>query len=158
MKTKQAPRGQEIPQESRARRKLRGYRITVEFKAGKPPVLTLFDKASGEETESINLEKFTIDEMHELLVSRGFVRRADAADLAEVKAKEAIADEAAAKQKKERAEAAAKRRLERENDRPDRGAAKAHQAEDRAAMGEKRKFDAVKRKARESEADGSGEL
>ncbi|CAM9601102.1 unnamed protein product [Ectocarpus sp. 8 AP-2014] len=96
--------------------------------------------------------------MHELLVSRGFVRRADAADLAEVKAKEAIADEAAAKQKKERAEAAAKRRLERENDRPDKGAAKAHQAEARAAMAEKRKFDAAKRQARESEAGGSGEL
>lgn len=61
--------------------------------------------------------------MHELLVSRGFVRRADAEDLAEVKAKEAIADEAAAAKKKERAEAAAKRRLERGKDRPDKGAA-----------------------------------
>lgn len=35
----------------------------VEFQKGKPPVLTLFDKASGEETESINLEKFTLDEV-----------------------------------------------------------------------------------------------
>lgn len=64
------------------------------------------------------------DQMHELLVSRGFVRRADAEDLAEVKAKEAIADEAAAAKKKERAEAAAKRRLERANGRPDEGNAK----------------------------------
>ncbi|CAM9171430.1 unnamed protein product [Ectocarpus fasciculatus] len=96
--------------------------------------------------------------MHELLVSRGFVRRADAEDLAEVKAKEAIADEAAAAKKKERAEAAAKRRLERANGRPDEGDAKARAAEVRAAMDEKRKFDAAKREARESETGGSGEL
>lgn len=37
--------------------------IQVEFTSGKPPVLTFFDKASGEETESINLEKLTLDEV-----------------------------------------------------------------------------------------------
>lgn len=56
--------------------------------------------------------------MHELLVSRGFVRRAEAPSLAEVKEREAIADaaaaEAAAVRKKERAEAAAKRKLDKE--------------------------------------------
>ena len=51
--------------------------------------------------------------MHELLTSRGFVRRADALDLAEVKEKEAAADAAAAAVRKERAEAAAKRRVDR---------------------------------------------
>lgn len=51
--------------------------------------------------------------MHELLTSRGFVRRADALDLAEVKEKEAAADAAAAVARKERAEAAAKRKLDR---------------------------------------------
>lgn len=35
----------------------------VEFKAGKPPVLAFFDKVSGEETESISLEKLTLDEV-----------------------------------------------------------------------------------------------
>lgn len=35
----------------------------VEFKSGKPPVLTFFDKASGAETESINLEPLTLDEV-----------------------------------------------------------------------------------------------
>ncbi len=55
----------------------------------------------------------TNDQMHGLLVSRGFVRRADAPDLAEVKEKEAAADAAAEEKRKERAEAAAKRRLEK---------------------------------------------
>lgn len=59
--------------------------------------------------------------MHELLVSRGFVRRADAPSLAEVKEKEAVAEaaaaEAAAVRKKERAEAAAKRKLDKETNR-----------------------------------------
>lgn len=59
--------------------------------------------------------------MHELLVSRGFVRRADAPDLAEVKEREAVAAaeaaEAAAIRKKERAEAAAKRKLDKETNR-----------------------------------------
>lgn len=54
--------------------------------------------------------------MHELLTSRGFVRRADALDLAEVKDKEAAADAAAAVARKERAEAAAQRRIERGED------------------------------------------
>lgn len=35
----------------------------VEIKAGKPPVLTFFDKVSGEETESVSLEKLTLDEV-----------------------------------------------------------------------------------------------
>lgn len=59
------------------------------------------------------------DQMHELLVSRGFVRRADAPDLEEVKASEAIADAAAAAARKERADAAAERRRERAKDRND---------------------------------------
>lgn len=62
------------------------------------------------------LRRATTNQMHELLVSRGFVRRADAPDLAEVKEREAVANAAAAAARKERAEASAKRRLEREND------------------------------------------
>lgn len=54
--------------------------------------------------------------MHELLVSRGFVRRADAPDLAEVKEREAAAAATNAAARKERADAATKRRLEKEND------------------------------------------
>lgn len=65
--------------------------------------------------------------MHGLLASRGFVRRADAPDLAEVKEKEAAAEAAAAERRKERSEAAARRRLEKggkNDDRLDREAAK----------------------------------
>lgn len=54
--------------------------------------------------------------MHELLISRGFVRRADAPDLAEVKEREAATEAAAALARKERAEAAARRRLEKKKD------------------------------------------
>eukprot|EP00903_Cladosiphon_okamuranus_P019145 g17612.t1 len=131
-----------------------GYEdVEVEFKAGKPPVLTFFDKATGEEAESISLENLTLDEMHELLTSRGFVRRADAPDLAEVKEKEAAEAEAAAVARKERAEAAAQRRNERGEDKKRRDP-----AESRAALAEKRKLDAAKREARESEARGREEL
>ncbi|CAM9318391.1 unnamed protein product [Hapterophycus canaliculatus] len=97
--------------------------------------------------------------MHELLVSRGFVRRADAPDLAEVKADEAIADAAAAAARKERADAAAKRRQDRAKEKV--GATLTSSAggeEHRAGMARKREFDSAKRKDREKEAKGDGEL
>lgn len=46
----------------------------VEFKAGKPPVLTFFDKASGEEAESINLEKLALDEVRLDVVLEDVIR------------------------------------------------------------------------------------
>lgn len=41
--------------------------------------MTIYDKGSGEAEETIALQKLKIDEMHELLRSRGFVRRAGGA-------------------------------------------------------------------------------
>lgn len=35
----------------------------IEFVRGKPPVLTIYDKDSGELEETIKLEKFKIDEV-----------------------------------------------------------------------------------------------
>lgn len=42
----------------------------VEFVRGKPPVLTVYDKASGEAEETINLEKLNLAEVRQSLKSR----------------------------------------------------------------------------------------
>ncbi|CAM9316114.1 unnamed protein product [Pylaiella littoralis] len=103
--------------------------------------------------------------MHELLVVRGFVRRADAPDLAELKEREAAAEaaaaEAAATRKKERAEAAARRKLDKETNRkPDKEPTKDRFAGNiPSGMAKKREFDAARLEARDKEAGGSsGEL
>ena len=69
--------------------------LVIDFKPGKKPHLIIEDEASGEELERIDLAPLSTDEIHELVQSKGFVRReepdADAAEALEAQA-EAVAD------------------------------------------------------------------
>ena len=69
--------------------------LVIDFKPGKKPHLIIEDDA-GEELERIDLAPLSTDEIHELVQSKGFVRReqepdADAAEELEAQA-EAVAD------------------------------------------------------------------
>ena len=68
--------------------------LVIDFKPGKKPHLIIEDDA-GEELERIDLAPFSTDEIHELVRSKGFVRReepeAGAAEALEAQA-EAVAD------------------------------------------------------------------
>jgi hypothetical protein len=67
--------------------------LVIDFKPGKKPHLIIEDDA-GEELERIDLAPFSTDEIHELVRSKGFVRRepdAGAAEELEAQA-EAVAD------------------------------------------------------------------
>ena len=68
--------------------------LVIDFKPGKKPHLIIEDDA-GEELERIELAPFSTDEIHELVQSKGFVRReepdADAAEELAAQA-EAVAD------------------------------------------------------------------
>ena len=68
--------------------------LVIDFKPGKKPHLIIEDDA-GEELERIDLAPLSTDEIHELVQSKGFVRReepdADAAEALEAQA-EAVAD------------------------------------------------------------------
>ncbi|CAM9238662.1 unnamed protein product [Ascophyllum nodosum] len=80
--------------------------LEIRFVAGKSPVLIIYDKESGEVEETIALDKLKIEEMHELLRSRGFVRRAGDApssgDQEGVGRQSVRSDERAAKERRER--------------------------------------------------------
>ena len=68
--------------------------LVIDFKPGKKPHLIIEDEASGEELERIDLAPLSTDEIHELVQSKGFVRRepdAGAAEALEAQA-EAVAD------------------------------------------------------------------
>jgi len=69
--------------------------LVIDFKPGKKPHLIIEDEESGEELERIDLAPLSTDEIHELVQSKGFVRReepdADAAEALEAQA-EAVAD------------------------------------------------------------------
>ena len=68
--------------------------LVIDFKPGKKPHLIIEDDA-GEELERIDLAPLSTDEIHELVKSKGFVRRqepdAGAAEELEAQA-EAVAD------------------------------------------------------------------
>ena len=68
--------------------------LVIDFKPGKKPHLIIEDDA-GEELERIDLAPLSTDEIHELVQSKGFVRReepdADAAEELAAQA-EAVAD------------------------------------------------------------------
>ena len=69
--------------------------LVIDFRPGKKPHLIIEDDA-GEELERIELAPFSTDEIHELVRSKGFVRReqepdAGAAEELEAQA-EAVAD------------------------------------------------------------------
>ena len=67
--------------------------LVIDFKPGKKPHLIIEDDA-GEELERIDLAPMSTDEIHELVQSKGFVRRepdAGAAEELEAQA-EAVAD------------------------------------------------------------------
>ena len=68
--------------------------LVIDFKPGKKPHLIIEDDA-GEELERIDLAPLSTDEIHELVQSKGFVRReepdANAAEALEAQA-EAVAD------------------------------------------------------------------
>ena len=49
--------------------------LVIDFKPGKKPHLIIEDEASGEELERIDLAPLSTDEIHELVQSKGFVRR-----------------------------------------------------------------------------------
>ena len=69
--------------------------LVIDFKPGKKPHLIIEDEASGEELERIDLAPLSTDEIHELVRSKGFVRREQvdegAAEALEAQA-EAVAD------------------------------------------------------------------
>ena len=68
--------------------------LVIDFKPGKKPHLIIEDEESGEELERIELAPLSTDEIHELVQSKGFVRRepdAGAAEVLEAQA-EAVAD------------------------------------------------------------------
>ena len=69
--------------------------LVIDFKPGKKPHLIIEDEASGEELERIDLAPMSTDEIHELVRSKGFVRREQvdegAAEALEAQA-EAVAD------------------------------------------------------------------
>ena len=49
--------------------------LVIDFKPGKKPHLIIEDEESGEELERIDLAPLSTDEIHELVRSKGFVRR-----------------------------------------------------------------------------------
>ena len=69
--------------------------LVIDFKPGKKPHLIIEDEESGEELERIDLAPLSTDEIHELVRSKGFVRREQvdegAAEALEAQA-EAVAD------------------------------------------------------------------
>lgn len=114
---------------------------------GRPPVLTIYDKASGETAETINLEKLNLEEMHELLVSRGFVRRPTPLNSSD---EDGGVSDKTSKAERPRVDAAtAERKLKSTQARRSKAEArKAKHKLDAEAMAEKRRFDMAKMKAR----------
>ena len=65
--------------------------LVIDFKPGKKPHLIIEDDA-GEELERIDLAPLSTDEIHELVQSKGFVRREQEPDAGAAEALEAQAE------------------------------------------------------------------
>ena len=65
--------------------------LVIDFKPGKKPHLIIEDDA-GEELERIDLAPMSTDEIHELVQSKGFVRREQEPDAGAAEALEAQAE------------------------------------------------------------------
>eukprot|EP00904_Undaria_pinnatifida_P004899 jgi/Undpi1/1539/HiC_scaffold_11.g04929.m1 len=127
--------------------------VEVNFVRGRPPVLTIYDKVSGEAEEKINLEKFNLEEMHELLVSRGFVRRptpVTSADENSTNEGGSVRDQPSEEERRRMDAATAERKLKSAEARAVRTCMPARRLKSKARA-EKRRFDKAKIKARANE-------